>query len=96
MQQMLHMESTSAELKLKDKSFTDFGRMQTTLVQKFTLYVCFFLIWIANVVEIESKMLTYADKWILFRATKRLINANMHTTSETWKNRMQSKQNWSD
>lgn len=56
----------------------------------------FFLIGIANVVEIESKMLTYAAKLILFRATERLINANMHTTSETWKNRMQSKQNGSD
>jgi len=60
----------------------------------FCMFVSFFLIWIANVVE--SKMLTYAAKLIFFRATKRLINANMHTTSETRKNRMQSKQNGSD
>lgn len=83
MQQMLPMESTSTELKLKEKTSHILVECKWPSFTKFILYVCFFLIWMANVVEIESKMLTYAANLILFSATKRLINANMHITSET-------------
>lgn len=38
MQQTVYMESALAELKLKDKTFTNFGRMQMTIQIHF---ICF-------------------------------------------------------